>query len=59
MPPDHLHDDAPYRQFERKYHDALMAPTPGTVQALGQALKDVLMDIYNRLARVERENDGR
>jgi len=59
MSHDHLHDDAPLRHFERKYHDALMAPTPGTVRALGQALKDVLMDIYNRLARVERENDGR
>ena len=54
MPHDPLHDDAPYRQFERKYHDALMAPTPGTVRALGQALKAVLMDIYNRLSSVER-----
>ncbi len=59
MPNEPLHDDAPLRNFERKYHDALMTPGAGTVQALGQALKDVLMDIYNRLARVERENEGR
>ncbi len=57
MPPNHLHDDAPLRVFERKYHDALQTPTPGTVRALGQSLKDVLMDIYRRLSAVEQYRD--
>ena len=59
MPPDPLHDDAPYRDFERKYHDLLEIPSLPRARAMGEALKHVLMDIFNRLARVEREHDGR
>ena len=54
MPQDHLRDDALYRVFERKYHDALTAPSTSAVRALGEALKHVLMDIYHRLSSVER-----